>query len=62
MTDKQVVLTIEPRALAAQLEDKTWIVRRSPFGAILGHGLKQTRAWHEARMRLLAESIGAMIA
>ena len=61
MTDKEAVLALEPRALATRLEDGTWIVRRSPFGVILGHGPKQARAWHEARMRLFAESIGKII-
>jgi hypothetical protein len=61
MTDKEAVLALEPRALATRLEDDTWIVCRSPVGVILGCGLKQARAWHEARMRLFAESIGNII-
>ena len=61
MNDKEAVIALEPRALATRLEDDTWVVCRSPVGVILGRGPKQVRAWHEARMRLFAESVGKII-
>ncbi len=61
MTDKEAVLLMLPRTLATQLENGTWIVCRTPAGEILGHGAKQARAWQEARARLFAENVGAIL-
>ena len=59
--DEELVRIVEPGANSAQLEDGTWMVRRSPFGVVFGRGPTRAKAWHSARMNLFAESIVSVL-
>jgi hypothetical protein len=38
-----------------------WLVRKSPFGKVIGTSISQVQAWQSARMRLFSETIKGII-
>ena len=61
MTDKEAVRTTEPHACIERGIDDAWLVRKHPEGRIMGSGKDGAKAWHDARMRLFGESVGAIL-